>query len=122
MGTATIIAVVSDIMFRSRIEEGVSALGYDCLVADEAASVIEALSGNAALALIDLHAEGIDWRETAALAREAGLAVLAFGRHTEAQLLRDARAAGCDLVVPRSQLVEELPALIERMLSQVASG
>jgi hypothetical protein len=43
--------------------------------------------------------------------------VLAFGRHTEPATLRAARDAGAETVVPRSQLVEELPALLGRLLA-----
>lgn len=35
--------------------------------------------------------------------------VVAYGSHMNAPVLKEARAAGCDLVMPRSQFVEELP-------------
>jgi hypothetical protein len=35
--------------------------------------------------------------------------VVAYGSHVDAAGLRAARAAGCDIVLPRSQFVEELP-------------
>jgi hypothetical protein len=54
------------------------------------------------------------------LAKERGAPVLAFGRHTEAALLREARVAGCDRVVARSQLVEELPALLGEVAARPA--
>ena len=62
--------------------------------------------------MLDLHARALDWRAVTAAAKERSLAVLAFGRHTEAALLREARDAGCDRVVPRSQFVEEMPSLL----------
>jgi DNA-binding NarL/FixJ family response regulator len=34
--------------------------------------------------------------------------IVAFGSHVEAEVLRNARKAGCDRVMPRSQFVEEL--------------
>lgn len=34
--------------------------------------------------------------------------VIAYGSHVEAEVLRMARAAGCDRVMPRSQFVEQL--------------
>jgi hypothetical protein len=67
--------------------------------------------------VIDLHAQRLDWREAVRLARERSLPLLAFGRHTEASLLREAREAGCDRVVPRSTFVEEMPALIQELAS-----
>ncbi len=35
--------------------------------------------------------------------------VVAYGSHVDTATLRAAREAGCDLVLPRSQFVEELP-------------
>lgn len=35
--------------------------------------------------------------------------VVAYGSHVDADTLRHARDAGCDLVLPRSKFVEELP-------------
>jgi hypothetical protein len=35
--------------------------------------------------------------------------LVAYGSHVDAGTLRVAREAGCDLVLPRSQFVEELP-------------
>ena len=117
MTNRTIIAVVSDLMFRSRLEQETRRLGYAFAAVDSEAELRAALDGGAALAIIDLHVRGIEWREAVALAAAADVPALAFGRHTEPQLLRDARSAGCDRVVARSQLVEELPALIEELLS-----
>jgi hypothetical protein len=57
----------------------------------------------------------VDWRDAVSEAKAGSVPVLAFGRHTEAALLREAREAGCDRVVPRSTLVEELPALVREL-------
>jgi hypothetical protein len=46
---------------------------------------------------------------------------MAFGRHTEPALLRAARDAGAAIVVPRSQLVEELPELLRRLTSDATN-
>jgi DNA-binding NarL/FixJ family response regulator len=44
--------------------------------------------------------------------------VVAYGSHVDVETLKAARAAGCDLVLPRSQFVEELP----RALPEWARG
>ena len=115
MPTNTILAIVTDLLFQSRLREQARALGYDVAVADTMDAGTEALAGGPALVVLDLHVDGIDWRRTVATAREQRVPVLAFGRHTEPQLLRSAREAGCDRVVPRSTFVEELPKLIEEL-------
>jgi DNA-binding NarL/FixJ family response regulator len=43
--------------------------------------------------------------------------VTAYGSHVEAELLRSAREAGCDLVLPRSKFVKELDSQIATWLS-----
>jgi len=108
----TIVAAISDLMFQSRLREQARALGYEIAVAETLDAVRDGLAGSPALVVLDLHVSGLDWRAAVDAAKERAVPVLAFGRHTEAQLLRSAREAGCDRVVPRSQLVEELPELI----------
>jgi hypothetical protein len=98
-------------MFQSRVREQAAALGYDAHVPDTAATLRDALAG-AGLLVLDLHVTGIDWRDAVAAAQERGVPVLAFGRHTEASLLREARDLGCDRVVPRSELAEELSVIL----------
>ena len=112
MSADTILAVITDLMFQSRVGEQARALGYDVASADSTDAASQAIASGPSLIVLDLHAEDVDWRATVALAKERGVPVLAFGRHTEPQLLRSARKAGCDRVVPRSTFVEELPQLI----------
>jgi CheY-like chemotaxis protein len=42
--------------------------------------------------------------------------VVAYGSHVDTATLRAAREAGCDLVLPRSKFVEELPRSLPRWL------
>jgi CheY-like chemotaxis protein len=114
----TILAVVSDLMFQSRLREHAVALGYEFVAADTPDELRAGIERSPALAVVDLHVMGIDWREAVEAAKAGGVPILAFGRHTEAQLLREARDAGCDRVVPRSQLVEELPELIAELAGE----
>ncbi|MBI2912952.1 MAG: hypothetical protein HYY03_03435 [Chloroflexi bacterium] len=110
-------------MLRSRVAEGARALGHDVAVADSVAAARDALRQQPpALLVLDLQAQDIAWQEVVAAAKEAGVPVLAYGQHTKPSILRAARRAGCDLAVPRSQLVAELPALIERLLPPGAQG
>jgi len=108
----TILLIIPDLMFQSRLREQAAALDYGVAIADTNAAVIDALAAAPQLAVIDLHAAGIDWQAAVAAAVERGVPVLAFGRHTEPGLLRAAGDAGCACVVPRSQLVADLPQLI----------
>jgi len=120
----TLVAVIDDLMFQSRVQEQATALGYDVRVADTPDVMRDALEHAASLVVVDLRVSGVEWREAVAMAKERGVPVLAFGQHTEASLLREAREAGCARVVARSTLVEELPSLIAELavLSRTATA
>ncbi|MGB2694355.1 MAG: hypothetical protein WBD55_04110 [Dehalococcoidia bacterium] len=113
----SIVAVIDDLLFQSRVADQARALGYDVAIADTTVAFDAAIGDGVALVVVDLHVSGIDWRRAVGDAREQGVPVLAFGRHTEAALLREAREAGCDRVVARSTLVEELAQLIRELAS-----
>ncbi len=74
------------------------------------------------LVVIDLQADAFDAPTLIRQSAASGAAVLAFGRHTEAAVLKAARNAGADRAVPRSQVAEELPALLDELLSHPAPG
>ena len=64
--------------------------------------------------LIDLHQTGLDIAEVVTALKSGGNPlVVGFGAHVAADVLQQARLAGCDLVQPRSQffadLAENLP-------------
>jgi DNA-binding NarL/FixJ family response regulator len=48
--------------------------------------------------------------------------VVAYGSHVDTATLRAAREAGCDVVLPRSKFVEDLPAALPAWLADPAGG
>ncbi len=114
------VLAVPDLLFQSRIEAAIRACGLDVRASASQAACLDALATGAALAIVDLQAEGYAARALNEAAKRAGARVLAFGRHTDPAALRAAREAGADLVVARSQLAEELPALLDRLLREPA--
>ncbi len=116
----TIAIVVVDLMFQSRIRAAADALGFEAQIADTSEAATSAIDARPDLVIIDLHAAGIGATSTIRTAKCAGARVLAFGRHTEPQILRAAREAGADSVVARSQLVDELPQLLQALLRPAA--
>jgi DNA-binding NarL/FixJ family response regulator len=110
------VIAVSDLMFQARIAAAAVRAGLATRVADSPASWDQAISGDTVLVVVDLQDGALPPLEVIAGARAHGARVLAFGRHTEAATMRAARAAGADTVVARSQLVEELPQLIEALI------
>ncbi len=111
----TILAVITDLMFQSRLRDQAQALGYTFALADTPETLDHALDAAPALVVLDLQIEDIDWRIVVKSAKERRVPILAFGQHTKTQLLRSARDAGCDRVVPRSTFVEDLPQLIAEL-------
>ena len=117
MTTGTsVLAVITDLLFESRVREQTQALGYAFASVETTDAVRDALAAMPSLVVLDLHVTGVEWPEVVSMAKEAGVPVLAFGRHTAVDLLRAARDAGCDRVVPRSTLVEEMPQLIQQLI------
>ncbi len=106
-------------MLESRSMEKARAMNYDVSVADTVQAVRDAVdSAPPDLLVLDLQAEGLPWPEAVAAAKEGAdgpVPVLAYGQHTKPDVLRAARDGGCDMAVPRSQLMEEFPALIEQV-------
>jgi DNA-binding NarL/FixJ family response regulator len=48
--------------------------------------------------------------------------LVAYGSHVDAASLRAARDAGCDVVLPRSQFVEQLPSRLGQWLAPIGSS
>lgn len=98
-------------MFAAQIEHAAKAGGYaprDLRPREP----LDAQIKDAALLVLQLAGAREAWLPTIAAAKAAGVPVLAFGAHVDAETLRAARAAGADRAVPNSQLATELPALI----------
>jgi hypothetical protein len=88
------------------------AAGHEVWLVEDFASLERALHhGETGLVILDLHA-GVG-QAPPSCSPCSRSPVLAFGRHTEAALLRSARECGCVEVVAL-HLVEELPALVTR--------
>ncbi len=117
-----LLVVATDLIWQTRLVEAARALGFEPGVAADAEAARETLRPAAAgLLVLDLQA-ALPWQDVVEAARAAGVPVLAYGQHTKPGVLRAARRAGCDLVVPRSTLVADLPSLIERAMAAQAAA
>ncbi len=101
------VAVAADLMLGSKVEATLSAAGHEVTVSP---SLREAPLDGAELLVADLELE-----DPAALVA-SGVPVLGYYSHVNADTRAAAVAAGVDLVVPRSRLARELPALAESLL------
>lgn len=115
MTAPKILVVIPDLMFQSRVCEQAGALGYKVEIADREEAAAAGIHASPDLLVLDLNAAGIGAGQVIEAAKEKDIPILAFGRHTETDVLRAAREAGCDRVVVRSTFVEELPQLLREL-------
>jgi CheY-like chemotaxis protein len=110
-----------DLIFTSRI----TGVGRDLGLTIKAPRTLDALDALArqeapTCVLLDLAFPGL---RVADLVRRLGEScavmprLVAYGAHVDAAGLRSARQAGCDVVLPRSAFVEELPSKLSEWLS-----
>ncbi len=120
--TAQGLLLSDDLLFTSRVTGTAAALGLTVQSARSAAALVElARAAAPRCVLIDLHNAGLDLpallRDLAAVCSRPPRTI-AYGSHVEAAALRAAREAGCDLVLPRSRFVEELPVSLGKWLGE----
>lgn len=109
------IVIVEDLLFRSKIEAAAGALGAAVITAASAEQAkAEAASAPGSAVIVDLNHAGLDplqlirdLRQADPLARLTG-----FCSHVQTGLAAQAKEAGCDSVLPRSALVQQLPELL----------
>jgi hypothetical protein len=104
---ATLHVLSDDLLFGSRLKAELSAAGHEVTLGPNVDRECDAL-------LADLTHD--------ASARIGGLAgldrpVLAFYSHVEVDVRDEAREAGIALVVPRSRMAREAPALVAQLLA-----
>jgi hypothetical protein len=104
---ARVIALVPDLMLASRVEATLAGAGHEVMLRSDLGA---SPSADADLIVADVGAV-----DPAAVAHR-DLPVLGFYQHTDPRTRERAEAAGVDLVVPRSRMARELPALVERLL------
>jgi hypothetical protein len=103
------VALAPDLMFATRIEATLRAVGHDVTLAP---SVSEAPLDDADVLLCDLGT--IEPESVVGL----GIPVLGFYSHVDTDTRDSAEAAGLDLVVPRSRMAREMPALVAALLDR----
>ena len=109
----TIVTLVPDLMFGTRIEDTAKHLGYR-IEALSASDDPDAAMARVAPALVVVALDAAGWERTIAAAKRAGARVLAFGSHKNVELLQAAKAAGADEGVARSRMAADLPNLLKK--------
>jgi CheY-like chemotaxis protein len=116
------LVLCDDLIFFSRISGAARAAGLVVRQAKSAGDLVALAKQHAPGGVIlDLQNPGLDLAALLAELKEACPAmprVIAYGSHVEAEVLRAARQAGCDRVMPRSQFAKELEGQIADWLTR----
>ena len=102
---AKVLAIVSDLMLASRVEEGLRAAGHEVSVAPALPDPLEADA-----IVCDLDTADLD------VLAAAPVPVLGFYSHIDVETKRTAETAGITQAIPRSRMARELPALVSKLL------
>jgi len=111
------VAVISDLIFSTKIRGTAQALGLDVRVVGTCDALSVALDpGEVRLVVVDMELGG-DTAANAlrcAAAHESKPTTVAFYPHVQQESRRAAEEAGADVVMVRSQFSEELPQLLKQ--------
>jgi CheY-like chemotaxis protein len=112
----TVVALVDDLMFLSRIREAAVGQGTEVKPVRTAAALLEACRSAPALVVVDLDSPRLLAAEAIRALRAepagASLPVVGFYSHVHGERAERGVAAGASRVMQRSAFVRELPALI----------
>jgi hypothetical protein len=115
---ARVVAFIPDLLFGSNVLASLQAAGHEPVLAADADVLRRELPG-AQVLVVDLTFEAAARIEQFRELRAPGVRTLAFYSHVEADVRRQAEEAGFDLVVPRSRMAREGPALVSRLSDAV---
>ena len=108
---ARVAAYIPDLLFGSNVVGALGAAGHDV----ELVSAPDA-AASSDLLVVDLTAD-VEERLASVRPVLGSVPSLAFYSHVEADVRDRALAAGFDVVVPRSRMAREGPAIVERLLA-----
>jgi hypothetical protein len=109
---ARVVALIPDLLFGSNVVGALRAAGHEVQLVSEVES-----ADDADVVVVDLTADAADRIARISALDLGGARTLAFYSHVEADIRAAAEDAGFDLVVPRSRMNREGPALIARLTS-----
>ena len=111
-----VVVLIADLMFVSKVREALKGTGLEPVTVSSREALGDALAGPAALLIADLGETKTAPIDAIRMAKERGIAVLAYGSHVDAEALAAGRRAGADTVVPRSVFAASLAPLIQELV------
>jgi DNA-binding NarL/FixJ family response regulator len=109
-------------LFSSRLLGAAGTLGVECKIVALPNQLPASVAADSRLVCIDLGVGGLDLPAAVATIRSGAPAtkIVAFGPHVDDALLASAKAAGCDLVLPRSQFHKQYAELVRQAADKEA--
>lgn len=111
-----VLAVVPDLFFASKLAATARVSGVELDLVPAARAAARLAQAPASLAIVDLHAKDAVPLVGSLKGAAPRVPVVGFYSHVDTALRDDALAAGADAVLPRSQFVIKLAALLSRGL------
>ncbi|MBV9194823.1 MAG: hypothetical protein JO168_11820 [Solirubrobacterales bacterium] len=112
---AQVLAFIPDLLFGSNVVGALRACGHEPVLVSDPERLSEDLIRADAL-IVDLTADADERIEQVRARSRPEVPTLAFYSHVENEVRARALEAGFDVVVPRSRMAREGPALVDRLL------
>ncbi|HLZ91408.1 MAG TPA: hypothetical protein VKQ28_06805 [Candidatus Acidoferrum sp.] len=109
-----VVALMDDLFFQMKLAETAKHLGgVEVKVARTAEALLPLLDSEAKLLIVDLNSRNQPIATIERVrAEKNGVRVVGFLSHVQRELAEQARAAGCDEVMPRSAFTQSLAAIL----------
>ena len=108
--------VTANLFFLPRIQTAASASRLEMEQTPSREAFDEAFArGGTAFVIIDLEGDPDTWRSVLTAVGDGSGSrpkVIAYGPHTEVDLMREARELGCDQTLPKGAFVSKLPSIL----------
>jgi DNA-binding NarL/FixJ family response regulator len=104
---------MDDLFFQMKLAETAKHLGVEVKVATSTDALLPLLEPAPKLVIVDLNSRSQPLTAIERVrAAQNGIRVIAFLSHVQTELAAQARAAGCDEVMPRSAFTQNLAAIL----------
>jgi CheY-like chemotaxis protein len=108
-----VVALMDDLFFQMKVAETAKHLGLELKVAANGDALLALLESEPKLVIVDLNARSQPIQVIERVrANKNGVRVIGFLSHVQTDLASQARAAGCDEVMPRSIFTQNLAAIL----------
>jgi DNA-binding NarL/FixJ family response regulator len=112
-GMGRVVALMDDLFFQMKVAETAKHLGVELKVASNADALLALLESAPKLVIVDLNARSQPIQAIERVrAGKNSVRVVGFLSHVQTELAGQAKAAGCDEVMPRSSFTQNLAAIL----------